>query len=459
MGNWLIRGGKLASDSSLPLLDVRVRGEVITEMGPNLTPTPGERLLDANGLLVLPGLVDMHTHFSLRVSPEISSESFAVGTRRAILGGVTSVVDFADQVGDDLLAGLRRRVDSIGDDSLVDYSLHAVVTDWNSVSGQVDSLPEHGFSTLKMFTVYEERAMRSSYEAIAMALEASARSGLVVLVHAEDQDICNGALRRLVSAGKTTFSYFSASRPAHAEASAVHRLLGHTLSTGGRLHLVHLSSGESVALVREARHKGVAVTAETTPLYLATDESLYRSHESHLLSACPPIRTDSDRQALWAGLLDETISAVATDTCGFSPDQKAPGRADFRQSVFGVSLVEALLPFLYTRGVGAGEISLPHLCRIACEEPARICGLYPRKGVLRPGSDADIVLMDPSRPRLFSPARLSDSTPVSPVAGWKLSGWPLHVLRRGELVLRQGQLTAAPSPGRFLPQVRQRFAL
>lgn len=448
----LVKGGQVVLPHGVAACDLRVVQGRISEIAPTLQALPHETVEDVSGCYVLPGLVDMHTHFGLAADGFIS-EAIAPGTRAASRGGITTVVDFAGPGKGSIVDAVGGRLSEFQEDSITDYALHTVIVDWEQAREHMLDLVQHGHATFKVFTVYRERGLALDEPALRQIIEFSSNHPVRILVHAEDQEIIDEETRRLVSSGHLGFSCFARSRPVQAEILAVEKVCRWAQELGGRVHIVHVSSAGGAMAVARARTMGAGVSGETGPQYLAFTAAQYERADGHLWSCCPPFRETADQDALWSALASGDLAAVATDTCGFPAGAKAALREDFRNGPFGVSSAEHLLPFMVTFGVKTGRLSWPVLVARLCEQPARLSGLFPRKGTIRPGSDADLVILDPaSGDRVVEAHHCVSTLGHCPFEGMALAGVPLHVMRRGEWLVREGRPQKTLTAGLFIPQ-------
>lgn len=283
------------------------------------------------------------------------------------------------------------------------------------------------------------------------ALEETKKFGGMIGVHAESVDILEMLIDRYAQEKEKWGAYaHTLSRPAFTESEAVQRAIKWAEVTGGRLYIVHMSAGESAQYVHDARERGVQVYAETCPQYLLLDDSVFKRENGHLYATCPQIKKKEDNARLWQGLINGEIQVVATDTCTFDTQQKAMWKGDFRKIPFGLPGVETMFPLLYTEGVGKKRFSLNHLVKLVSTNPAKIFGMFPRKGTIAPGSDADLVVFDPEKKVTLHAENLQTNCDWSPFEGWKLKGYPHMTISRGKIVVSDGILVGESNHGQFL---------
>lgn len=397
---------------------------------------------------MLPGCVDLHTH--LASTPTFKPlDGFEHGTRAAIAGGVTTIVSMVYQEDGSLRRGLERGMRD-AERSLADFAFHVVVTDPSDAAlAEVPGLVRHGHAGLKVFMVtprFVER--RDDYRRM---LRAAADAGAVVAIHAEDHAIVAARTAELHAHGRTGVAHFPESRPVEAEVKAVREAVDLAASTGAAIYLVHLSSRLALDALREGKSRA-RVFGETRPLYLYLTRAQFDRPDAALWVGQPPLREADDVSAVWAALANETLDTVGTDHIPHMRAAKlAPGLA-FDRIPPGVSNLETLLPMLYSEGVRKDRLTIARLVEVLAAAPARIAGLYPRKGVIAVGSDADLVVFDPDAPRTIHAVDLHSACDYDPYEGWDVTGWPEVVVARGEVVLEDGDLRAKAGRGRFVPR-------
>jgi dihydropyrimidinase len=450
----LVRGGTLVDADGERQVDIVIENGKVTAHMPPGAAAPDPETLDATHLYVLPGVVDPHTHFSLDTGSGRTADDFASGSGSAAAGGVTTFINFATQhPGEDFgqaLAAVRGEADGA---SVVDYSLHLNITrldeGWEH---DLERAVDTGVTSAKVYTTYKDAVFYVDDHLILRLLERSGPAGLLVQVHAENDDLLAGVRRELLAEGKRSFAYHAAARPAIAESEAVNRLLFFSRVTGSPVYFVHLSSPLSVDLVTEARQRGIPALAETCPHFLCLDDSVYAGPDAIRYLMTPPVRGAEMRDGLWERLQRGEIDSVGSDHCGYSLEQRG-GSGDFTTVSPGIPGVETTLPLLYTFGVEAGRIEMADLVRLLCENPARVFGLYPRKGVLSVGSDADLVLFDPHAAGRLEDSDLHSAAGFSPYSGLDLKGRVRTTVSRGRVVYDQGRVLGRPGWGRFLERM------
>jgi dihydropyrimidinase len=439
----VVKGGLVVTSRETLHVDVAIAGERIAAIGSGLA---GARELDARGLYVIPGAVDGHVHLTDPTFPPhalLTADSFATGTRAAAFGGVTTVVDFAQPaVGQSLLEELDRRLSDADGEAVIDYGLHLNLRDPDP--GRLAELPavfERGVPSFKLYMAYE--GYRLPDAAIFRAMEAVADGGGLAVLHAENDDVIGELGRRLEAEGKTGPAWLAATCPPAAEAEAVRRAIVFAELAGARLLVFHLSCAESAREVAEAKRRGQAVAGEVTSHGLVLEQTALLSGDLHAqsLAVRPPIRDAAQRAGLWDELARGTIDIVSSDHCPRLPLASSQPA--------GVSGIEARLTLVHTFGVGPGLIDLCRWVDACCTRPAELFGLD-RKGRIRPGCDADLVLFDPRKELVLSAETLHSALPFASYEGVTVRGVPVTTISRGEVIVEGGAFVGAPGRGRFV---------
>jgi dihydropyrimidinase len=452
----LLTGGTVVDCDGERIADVRIgRDGRIAAVGPDLA-APGEAVVDASGLLVVPGGVDVHTHMQLPVGAVRVSDDFASGTAAAAVGGTTTIVDYVTAYrGQDPLAALRTW-QGWAEPSAVDYGLHMTFTEAVSEKTVVDCL-EQGVTSFKLYLAYPQ-LLQVDDDVVFDLLRTCGRYGGLVTVHCENGGAIEALRRRALREGRTSVVEHRDTRPGLLEAEAVHRVGRLAELAEATAYVVHLSSAPALAEVRAAQERGVALLAETCPQYLHLDASVLEGPGGENFVCTPPLRDPWHREELWEGLAGGWVHTVATDHCPFSTEDRRRGTADRPGGFADFTEIPGGLPGVETRmtlvwqGVRAGRITVADWVRLCAEAPARTFGMFPRKGSLRPGSDADVVVWDPERPQSLDAAALHMRVDHSPYEGQVVRGWPALVLSRGKIVARDGSFTGEPAHGCYLPR-------
>lgn len=450
----IIKNGTIATAEGSYRGDIGIKGEKIVAIA-NKIGSKNARIIDATGKLVMPGAIDAHVHLQLPFCGTVSADDFENGTKAAACGGVTSVIDFAiQQKGKSLIQAVDDRRAEADGKVCIDYALHAVPTDWTDKSAdEMEKLVEDGVTTFKMFMIYAKQGMMSDDDALFQALEAVADFGGHVGVHAESVRVLDMLIDRYHNeADMKKYGAFChvLSRPNFTEYEAISRAVTWAQETGGKLYIVHMSTGEGADIIAKARSEGVRVYAETCPQYLLLDDSVFEGENGHLYGTCPQVKSYADSERLWQGLDNGDITTIATDTCTFNTVQKAMWEGDFTKIPFGMPGVETMLPLMYTYGFGEDRISLERLIQVVSTNPAKLMGMYPRKGSISINADADIVVFDPDRELVLSHKDLQTNCDWSPYEGYELVGYPEVTICRGKIVAEKGKFTGDVGHGKFL---------
>jgi dihydropyrimidinase len=450
MSTTLIRNGTLITPDGERQGDILLVGESIAEMGEGLAATGVDAVVDAAGCVVLPGLVDPHTHIQLDTGLYKTPDDWEIGTRTAACGGVTTVIDFATQFpGQDVTRALADRLAEVGDRAQIDYGLHMMLTalpaDEATLEQWLVELAAMGVPSAKVYTTYRPNYYQDD-AALVRVFAAAARHGITVMVHAENDAMVSAATSELVRAGHTSLAYHGQARPALAEVEAANRVL--FLAGDARVYVVHCSTSGAVEQVTAARKAGKDAIAETTVQYLTLDESVYAGPHPERGIMQPPLRAPGEKARLWAQIQAGEIATIGTDHCDYMlKDKVATG--EFTKTPGGIPGLETLLPLLATYGVAHGRISWARLAELASANPARLFGLA-NKGRLAPGADADVVIYDP-RPRApLRAEKLHGLAGYTPYEGMPVQGKVRDVFVRGRALVRDGMFFPAPGWGRFV---------
>lgn len=447
----LIKNGTLVSELGTTPADLRIENERIQALGAGLPANPGDEVIDAEGCYVMPGMIDPHVHFRLRVGEYLTVDDFAAGTRSAACGGVTTIIDFvSEHVQTSLLKGLNERLAEMEGQLHIDAGLHMTVV--NLEQGQdveLAQVAERGVTSIKIYTTYKQGGFYCNDDTWYRTLMLAKELGMLVIVHAENDAIVEGTKARLVAQGKSDLRYHPASRPGLAELEAINRGLFLAQQAGeAPIYFVHMSVGQSPALVAAARMRGQPAMGEAcTHHLLLNDEDYAREPARYFMT--PPLRTAADQAALWEALERGQIDTVATDHCAY-PQARRLEDNDFRTASPGVPGVETRLMLMYTAGVAAGRLSVSRLVQLLSTNPARIFGLYPRKGTLTPGADADVVIYDPRESWTLADDDLHSNAGFTPYAGMTIQGRVRTTISRGRIVWHAGEFRGDPGHGQFL---------
>ncbi|MGN0371269.1 MAG: dihydropyrimidinase [Enterocloster sp.] len=450
----IIKNGTIVNGSGSFPADILIEDEKIAAVGRpvEIAKMAGgdAQVTDAAGCLLFPGFIDAHTHFDLHVAGTVTADDFATGTKAAVRGGTTTIIDFGTQyAGESLAQGLKNWHEKADGKCSCDYSFHMSISEWTpSVCTEVQDMMDEGITSFKLYMTYDTQVDdRTIFEILRRLKEVGGITG----VHCENSGMIAALQEEAKKAGRMGVASHPATRPAAAEAEAISRLLRLAEVVDIPVVVVHLTCKEGYDVIMEARRRGQKVYAETCPQYLLMDDSLYEKpgFEGAKYVCAPPLRKKEDQECLWKALEDGTIQTVSTDHCSFTTAQKALGKDDFTKIPGGMPGVETRGTLLYTYGVDQGRISAETMCRVLSENPARLYGLYPRKGLLAPGSDADIVILRPGVSDVITAGEQVQNVDYAPFEGTKVTARIEQVFLRGNQVVKDHQV-AEENKGIFL---------
>jgi len=454
MATVLIQNGTIVNADSTTQADLLIDGAVIKEIRAGIPVAAADTIVDATGLLLLPGGIDAHTHLDMPFGGSNSADDFLTGTRAAAIGGTTTIVDFAIQSrGTKMRAALDTWWKKAEGKACIDYGLHMIVTDLGDAGLEdMDDLVREGVASFKLFMAYPNVLMVDD-ATIFKALRQTAKNGALICMHAENGSVIDVIVQQALAEGKTAPIYHALTRPTLAEAEAVHRAIAMAEMAGVPVYIVHLSSEDALNQVREARDRGLPAFAETCPQYLllSIEDVQDKGWEGAKYVFTPPLREKKNQPKLWEGLRKDNLQVVSTDHCPFCfEDQKALGKDDFTKIPNGGPGIENRLQLLHHHGVGLGNLTLNRFVELVSTAPARIFGMYPKKGVLAVGSDADIVLWDPIAEHTISAATHHMRVDYSMFEGFHVRGNARDVYSRGELIVSQGRFIGTAGRGQYL---------
>jgi dihydropyrimidinase len=452
----LVANGTLVTASDVFPGDILIEDERIAAIGRGFD-VPVDRRIDARRRLVMPGAVDAHTHLALPVGDAVSSDDFATGTAAAACGGTTTIIDFpTQQRGGSLRDALNAWHAKAEGAAAVDYGFHMIVADWSpAVSREMEEVVQEGITSFKVFMAYPDRLMLD--DGALLELMQRARSlGALTMVHAENGAVIEVLVRQALAQGHTAPRFHAATRPGVTEVEAVRRAVVLAELADASLYVVHVSTAGAADAIADARARGVAVQGETCPHYLVLTEEAYDAPGSDgaKFVMSPPLRSAADQARLWRALAAGELQVVSTDHCPFWLADKGRGRSDFSRIPNGAPGIETRLPLVWDAGVRGGWLTPSRFVDLVASAPARLFGLYPRKGALVPGADADIVIFDPDATRTISVATHHMRVDYSPYEGRVVMGAVDTVLLRGRPVVEEGRFVGTPGAGRFLMRER-----
>ena len=451
----VIKGGNVVTPAGAFVGDVGIRGEKIAALAMDLEPGDAH-VIDARGHHVIPGVLDVHVHLELPFCGTVSADDYRSGTRAGARGGVTTVIDFAiPPANGSLSEAADIWMKKAEGKSLIDYTFHICITRWNDHKDQIKGMVERGFTTFKEFMIYESEGWQSDDRALFGTLEKMKEYGTMLLVHAESSRVLDELIARYHT--PELMKQYGArlhrmTRPNFIEAEAISRAVQWSEATGGQLYIVHMSTGEGADIIRAAQARNVPVIAETCVQYLVLDDSVFDRPDGHLFACCPQLKKPEDSARLWKGLRSGEVSVISTDTCTFTREQKAMWEGDWTKIPMGMPGLETLMPLTYTHGVLRNRLTLEEMSAKLSTNPAKIMGLYPRKGAIQVGADADIAIIHPATRHTVSPSTLETNADWSPYDGWELAGFARTTLSRGEVIVDNYQVVGREGRGQWLPR-------
>ncbi len=465
----LIKSGTVVTATEMLSADILVDGETIVEIGDSIQLTSDMQMIDAAGKYVLPGGVDVHTHFDLPMFRTVSSDDHYTGHKAAAFGGTTTVLDFVPMGS----PSLRENIDlwhQKAEKAAIDFGFHMNITKFSpEILQQIPLLVEEGISSIKVFTAYNNN-MRLQDDEIFQVMRVAAKHHLLTMAHVENGDVIELLVREALAAGKMAPIFHAETRPTWGAVESALRAVALSAMADTPLYLVHMNAAGEVDQLAYARAHGLPVYGETCPQYLYFSTEDLKKPDGAKWICSPPMRLKSDADRLISGLLDGTIEVIATDHCAFYFDGSKPilyegkpiaipgkelGSDDFTKIPNGLPGVGDRLPILWTKMVNSGMLSPSQFVALNCTNPAKLFGLYPKKGVLQTGSDADLVIWDPNKELTYGVAVAQHRTDYNLYEGWMLKGYPEKVFLRGKMIVDQGQWLGHAGYGEY--QVRKSF--
>jgi dihydropyrimidinase len=438
--NYIIKNGQAVFSEGIIKADISIKDGIFDAMGNELDLKPGYKVIDATGKYILPGLIDAHVHPQYADGFESLSES-------AACGGITTLIHYVyAKKGMDLIEKVEEAIDEGAKVSHLDFALHASLQDVENQIPHIGRAIELGVTSFKMFMPFGKRGMSVADSLLIAAMDKIGSLGGLSMVHAENSG-CEYLEEKFVKEGKISANFYPQSRPNALEADAVSRavILAHVV--GCPLYLVHLSARESLKQVNKARYEGQAVYTETCPHYLALTDEIF-DRIGGLAKCAPPIRKSDDVEEMWTAIKNRLIDVVASDHAGYTKDKKQ--FENIFESAFGIPGTETLFSLVHEEGVYKGRIDLPRLVKVLSENPAKIFGLYPKKGTLQVGSDADLVIFDPEPSYVIEAENQHGNSDFTVYEGWKCQGKPVLSMQRGSIIFENGTLYSKPGKGVFM---------
>lgn len=452
----LIKNGEIITADSRYIADIFCESETITRIDRNIAPPAGAEVIDAQGKFVFPGFIDPHVHIYLPFMGAFSKDNYETGSKAALMGGTTTLIEMCCPARtDDALASFDLWMAQAVGKSACDFTFHMGVTKFDAkTEGQLREIVGRGISSFKIFLAYKGAFGIDDAE-LYRTLKLAQELGVIVTAHCENETLVAERSKELLAAGKTDPGQHHESRPPRVEAEGVHHLMTFAELTGAATYIVHLSCQEALDEAIAARRRGVRVTVETLIQYLVLDKSYAErpDFEGAKYVMSPPLREKRNQDVLWNGLRDGLIQTVATDHAPFDfATQKPMGKDDFTKIPNGIPSLEERINLLYTHGVQQDRFDLHTFVNVASTQVAKTFGLFPRKGTIQPGADADLVVFDPAYRGRISAKTQSMNVDYSAFEGWPLEGRPSVVTVRGEVAVRDGKFVGTVGRGKFLPR-------
>ncbi len=461
----IIRGGTIISASDEYQADILIDGEVIVQIGNDIPDSEGARIINASGKLILPGGIDVHTHFDLPMFNTVSSDDHYTGHKAAAFGGTTTVLDFVPQMGENLRESVETWQKKAKQKAAIDYGFHMNISLFNdNVATQIPGLIDLGITTLKVFTAYNA-TLRTQDIDIFKIMRIAKKYGFLTMMHAENGDIIEILVKEALAAGNVSPIWHARTRPAWGAVEAVSRGISLSAHTGAPLYIVHMNASGEVDQLANARKSGLPIMGETCPQYLFFTEKHLERPDGAKWICSPPMRTLQDNNRLWSGIMEGNIQVFATDHCPFFYDGTKPiiyegkevkipgkelGKDDFTKIPNGLPGVGDRLAVLWSEGVGKGRITSQKFVEITASNPAKIFGLYPKKGVLLPGSDADLVIWNPDKKIRYGLEWSQQRTDYNLYEGWQMTGFPDKVFLRGNCIVDGRDWLGKAGDGKYI---------
>lgn len=445
----LLKGGTVVSGEGMTLSDVLIKDGTILAVEAGIE--DGEaKVSDVSGKLLFPGFIDAHTHFDLSVAGTVTADGFESGTRAALIGGTTTIIDFATQYkGESLQKALDNWHEKADGKAFCNYGFHLAISDWNPLVGrELDAIVQNGVTSFKLYMTYDEMFLNDKH--IYQVLKRLKQAGGIAGVHCENKGVIEALVEEERERGNLGVTAHKNTRPAIVEAEAVSRLLKLAHLAGTAVIVVHLSSGAGYQEIKYARERGQEVYVETCPQYLLLEESVYElpGFEGSKYVISPTIKTKADANRLWDALQGGGIQTIATDHCSFTTAQKRLGKEDFTKIPNGMPGVETRPALIYSEGVLKRNLRAEQMCRLLSENPAKLYGLYPERGVIAPGSCGDIVVWNPETKWAMSVKNQVSLADYCPFEGKEVQGQAEMVFLNGVLAVKDGQVLT--KTGRYL---------
>lgn len=450
----LITGAKVVLETGIEEKDILIEDNKIKEiLSPNAEKPVGEyEIIDATDKIVMPGIIDAHTHYLLHSRGTTTADDFKTGSISAAHGGVTTFIDFSDHQKDkSLLESAKERIAEGEAETVIDFHLHQTVERFDDkIAKELAEIRDFGITNLKIFTTYKKEGYMIEEENLPGLFQRAKELGLLIIAHCEDENIIQEKLKDYKAVkNEIEFSDHPDLRPGEAEGKAIEALSKIASEKEQPLYIVHISSKEGIKALRKAKQEGINIYGETTPHYLLLDRSYLEKEDAAKYFMVPPLREVEDHQEIWDGLINKEIQVVATDHCAFDLKQKKLTSSPIN-ALPGIPGSETLLPLLHHFGVNRGLINYEELVAFLSTEPAKIFGLYPERGVIKEGSIADLVIFDPNKEIKLADDQLHSAAGYSPYSDFTVVGYPVETISKGETIIKDGTFTAEVGRGEFI---------
>lgn len=444
----ILKEGTIVLEDKIFRGDLKIEGELISSIGKNLEVGSGDQVIDVKDKIVFPGIIDAHVHYKMSMGKVYTIDNFETGSRAALCGGVTTVVDYAEPKDKlSLIDSLDYRIREAEGHNFVDFTVHMTLSGNREYTLEdLKAFRSYGINSLKLYTTY---GFIMNYEQIFDVLRMAKLVGLEVTIHAEDNEIVDRAIKELKVKGNTGYEFHSESRPIEAEIYAVERIIEMCEMEDLSAHIVHVSSGVTGKLIRKAKNRGVKISGETCPHYLMLNNEVYKKADGQLFVMQPPLRTEDERLLLLEELLNGAFDFITTDHCAYSKHQKFFAET-FYETNGGIPGTETLLPIIYNSFITTGKMNLISLGRLLSLNPAKKFGLYPKKGTLREGSFGDVVVIDPNLELELRDEMIHTAADYSTFKGLNLKGYPIMTILRGKIVYKDGKFLVGDPEGKFI---------
>ncbi len=453
MPTLLVKNGIVATASEAFQADIQAVDGVITKIASSID-EPADRVVNAEGKIVVPGGIDGHTHFEMPSMGTTTADDFKTGTISAAAGGITSILDFVlPQRGESMRAALQKWQDKASPKVLIDYGFHMTCREnGDEAVKEIKEVIAAGVTSFKAYTTYRSQGLMLEDGAILAVMKEVSSNGGLLAVHAENNGIIEHNIETFKKEGKLSADYHPLAKPPIAEGEAVQRMILFAKSTGANLYIVHLSTRMGREFVRDAQKGGWPIFAETCPHYLVFNDLVYKRSDAPRFVMSPPLKSEEDRLALWDGIIEGDIRTIGSDHADFSSEQKEMGKDDFTLIPNGVPGTEVIMPVLFTEGFSKKRISINRFVQVTSTNAAKAYNLYPRKGTIAVGSDADMVIIDPSYKARLTADFLHAKIDYSIYENYVTEGYPIMTISRGDIIVEENQLVATEGRGRFLPR-------